>query len=171
MSGKGHAFNDFLTNTLADIVICTETHFSSNTDLAPFTAGTNLEFTCFNRETHGGGVAIVTRATLGYNKLDYTNDTNLETITVINDKTLICCVYWPPQEGRQVDSLESLLRFLSQYSETRTSILVGDFNLRGVTRELNYEISPFSIPCTEAARPFERDAIELVEAAHMHQIV
>lgn len=170
MSGKGHIFNDMLATTLADIVACSETHFSTNTDTSPFIAGTQFEIFKKDRPTHGGGVAIFAKKSLNFQQLSYDAKLPLEAVIITNTNTLVCTVYWPPGDSRETGPIDELLAFLHTYADTHNIICTGDFNLRNVNWTYDYEESPLLIPNTETARPFERDTVILFEQFNLCQI-
>lgn len=151
--------------------LCTETHFTTQTDEAPFIAGTNFELFTVNRRSHGGGVAVAVRKTMKYEQINYIPTSNMEVIILKNTSTVLAVVYWPPTDIRTTLPLDTLLDFTHQFTDTHHLIIAGDFNLRGVSWSANYEESPFLIPSTESARPFERDTILSFESRNLYQVV
>lgn len=170
MAGKAFPFNDNLATTTTDILVCIETHFTDATDEAAFTAGTEFELFTRNRLSHGGGVAIAVKKHLKFERINYESE-DLEALIIKNSNIIIVALNWPPNDTRQIKSLETLLKFVSTITNLHTLIIAGDLNLRGVLWKSDYEESPFLIPDTTAARPLERESILLFEAHNLYQMV
>lgn len=170
MASKAIPFNDMITTTAASIVCCVETHFTANTNVDQFLTGTEFDMACCNRQSHGGGVAIAYHRALKMEQIILPELTDIEAVCCRNDTTCICVIYWPPSSTRDTKDLEVLTEFLSEYYDTHSVIILGDFNLPSIQWSSDYEQSPYLIPDSANARPFERESILTFESRGLIQV-
>lgn len=160
---KIHKLNDLLTTTAYDIVAITETWWTDSESPDIAVAGTDFEVNYRNRVTNPhGGVAIFTKKALRAKVISTWDQlVTVEAISIeiefSNRKTLISLLYWPPgQMNLDVTDMQTIIQWNEQ-QPLEDKIILGDFNLSGLSWEESEHQQGIMIPNISNARPFERD--------------
>lgn len=124
-----------------------------------------------DRPSYGGGVVICHDHILNFEEFQIPAMNSLEAITIINKTHVICVVYWPPHDSSSsCDDLKILADKIHQFVSTHQVILLGNLNLPGVSWTFDAEESPYLIPNVVTARNIEREAVNIIHQADLHQI-
>lgn len=138
---KLYRINDFLANTLFNIVAIQETWYDSSISNDELRAGVDFQIARMDRSnfknnrTKGGGVCIFIRSNLNFveiiNPVDTTAEMHAIRITNTRNALVILNAYIPPYRARTslINEVFEFIKYLKRIIHNLDLVVVGDLNL------------------------------------------